>query len=320
MATTYKNSGVNIDAGNELVKKLKKIIPSIGGFSGLFPLIDIKKYTQPVLVCSTDGVGTKLKVAQLAGRNDTVGIDLVAMCVNDIITSGAKPLLFLDYFATGKLQVGVAGEVIKGIQKGCRQSGCLLIGGETAEMPGFYGKGEYDLAGFCVGIIDRKKIIDGSKIKADDLIIGLPSSGVHSNGYSMVRKVFTQKELRKHSRELLKPTRIYVKDVLSLLSVKNCAVKGICHITGGGFYDNVTRILPRGLGIEIFSNSWKVPQVFGIIQSRGNVSRKEMYRTFNMGIGMVLIVSQKQRNRVFKRLKSARIIGRVVGKKGVRIV
>ncbi len=317
---TYKSAGVDIDAGNKLVKRLRRIIPSIGGFSGLYPLVDIKKYRQPVLVCSTDGVGTKLKIARLCNRHDTVGMDLVAMCVNDIITSGARPLLFLDYFATGKLRVGIAEAVIKGIQKGCSQSGCLLIGGETAEMPGFYGTGEYDLAGFCVGIIDKRKIIDGSGIKSNDLIIGLASSGVHSNGYSLVRKVFSQKELVRYGRELLKPTRIYVKDILPLMSGKSITVKGICHITGGGFYDNITRVMPAGYGIEVFKNSWKVPAVFKLIQDRGRIAQKEMYRTFNMGIGMVVIVSKKQGNRVLKYLKGARVIGRVIKGKGVKIV
>jgi len=318
---TYKNAGVDIDAGNELVKRIKKINPSIGGFSGLFPLADIKKYKQPLLVASTDGVGTKLVIAQLCGKHDTVGIDLVAMSVNDIITAGAKPLLFLDYFATGKLDVKIAEMVIKGINEGCRQSGCVLVGGETAEMPGFYRPGEYDLAGFCVGIIDKERVIDGSKIKTGDLLMGLPSSGIHSNGYSLVRKVFSKKELKKHWKALLMPTKIYVKEILALLSSGKCQVKGICHITGGGFYDNVTRILPKYYGIEIVKDSWEIPEIFKIIQKKGSITQKEMYRTFNMGIGMVVIVPEGQERRASSMIKGARVIGKVIGSgQGVKIV
>lgn len=318
---TYKKAGVDIDAGNELARRIKRIAPDIGAFAGLFPL-DIKKCKDPVLVSATDGVGTKLKIAQLCNKNDTVGIDLVAMCVNDLITCGARPLFFLDYFATGKLRVDVAEEVIKGISKACRQAGCKLIGGETAEMPGFYTKAEYDLAGFAVGVVEKDEIIDGSSIKPGDIMVGLPSSGLHSNGYSLVRKIFSQKEQKDMAEELLKPTKIYVKPILSLLrlaiSAKRSAIKGIAHITGGGFVDNIPRVLPSGCCALIDRKTWQVPQIFRLIQAKGKVKDLEMFRTFNMGIGMVLFISRDKLKKVLARIKGALIIGQIVkGKRGV---
>ncbi|MBI5573441.1 MAG: phosphoribosylformylglycinamidine cyclo-ligase [Elusimicrobia bacterium] len=312
---TYKKSGVDVDKANELVNWIKKISPKIGGFSGLFP-IDKKRF----ISASCDGVGTKLKIAQILNKHDTIGIDLVAMNVNDIICCGAKPLFFLDYFACGKLDIKIAKDVIKGIKVGCEQAGCELLGGETAEMPGFYKPGEYDLAGFAVGIADKKNIIDGSKIKNGDLLVGLPSSGLHSNGFSLVRKVFSEKEIKKFGTELLKPTRIYVKDFYSLLSTPYSLLTGVCHITGGGFYDNIVRVLPENGKAIIHKDSWLVPEIFRTIQQKGKISETEMYRTFNMGIGMILIV-RSPKSKVQKILKDAVIIGEIVkGKKGVEIV
>jgi len=313
---TYKEAGVDIKKAEKLVKKIKGIAPWIGGFSGLFP-IQLARYKKPFLVASTDGVGTKLKIAQLIRKHDTVGIDLVAMGVNDIITCGAKPLFFLDYFATGKLELGVAQEVIKGIYKGCLQSECILLGGETAEMPGFYKKGEYDLAGFCVGIVEEKEVVDGRKIRPGDVVFGLPSAGLHSNGFSLVRKIFSERELRSMGRELLKPTKIYVKDILSVKSI----VRGIAHITGGGFIDNIPRILPQGCQVVIYKGSWKVPRIFDIVQKKGKIEEEEMFHTFNMGIGMVLVVSPDKRKRILSLLPQARPIGEVVsGRRQVKIL
>ena len=313
---TYKEAGVDIKKAEKLVKKIKGIVSGIGGFSGLYP-IELARHKEAFLVASTDGVGTKLKIAQRIRKHDTVGIDLVAMCVNDIITCGAKPLFFLDYFATGKLELRVVQEVIKGIHKGCLHSGCILLGGETAEMPGFYKKGEYDLAGFCVGIVEKEEVVDGKEIEPGDIIFGLPSSGLHSNGFSLVRKIFSQKEWRSLSKELLKPTKIYVKDVLSVKSI----VRGIAHITGGGFIDNIPRILPRRCQALIHKGSWRVPRIFGLIQKKGKIKEEEMFHTFNMGIGMVLIVSPAKRKSLLSRLPQARPIGEVVsGRCQVKIV
>jgi len=313
---TYKEAGVDIKKAEKLVKRIKRIAPWIGGFSGLFP-IELGRYKKPLLVASTDGVGTKLKIAQLIRKHDTVGIDLVAMGVNDVITCGAKPLFFLDYFATGKIELGVAQEVIKGIYKGCLESGCRLLGGETAEMPGFYKPGEYDLAGFCVGIVEEKEVIDGREIEPGDIIFGLPSSGLHSNGFSLVRKIFSERELRSLSKELLKPTKIYVKDMLSVRSI----VRGIAHITGGGFTDNIPRILPQRCQALIYKGSWKVPEIFELIQKKGKIEEEEMFHTFNMGIGMILIVPPDKRKRLLSRLPQARPIGKVVsGRRQVNIV
>jgi phosphoribosylformylglycinamidine cyclo-ligase len=306
----YKEAGVDIDKGNAFVKGIKDIVSSthqrgvvneIGGFSSLFA-IDKDNYSSPVLVSSTDGVGTKLVVAQLCEKHDTIGIDLVAMCVNDIIVSGAKPLFFLDYFSSGELELDVATDVIKGIAEGCLQAGCSLVGGETAEMPGLYKKGYYDLAGFVTGIIDRDKVIDGSGIKVGNKIIGLSSNGLHSNGFSLVRKIcFSDLELsvndhipelnRTLGEELLHPTRIYVKPILNIL--KKYTITGMVHNTGGGFLDNIPRILPKGCKATIDTSSWKIPPIFSFLSDKGAVSGKEMFRTFNMGIGYLCVINEE---------------------------
>lgn len=339
---TYKDAGVDISRGNEFVRRIKplvketlrpEVIADIGGFGGIFSL-NLKKYKDPVLVSGTDGVGTKLKIAFMMQRHDTVGIDLVAMSVNDIIVSGAEPLFFLDYLATGKLRTGQAVKIIKGILKGCKEAGCTLLGGETAEMPSFYRDGEYDLAGFAVGVVGKKDIIDGSRIKFGDILIGIPSSGLHSNGYSMARKIlFERMRYRVNDRikgirrtlgeELLIPTRIYAKTILGLLKHHN--IKGMAHITGGGITENLPRILPQGLSAVIVKDSWKTHPIFKIIQEKGNVSEKEMYRTFNMGIGFILVSSEKEAYSALLRLKNlgerAYIIGMIDrGKRGVRYI
>ncbi|MFC1501126.1 phosphoribosylformylglycinamidine cyclo-ligase [Elusimicrobiota bacterium] len=320
MVITYKKAGVNIDAGNKLVKRIKKMVPSLGGFSGLFPL-EKTKYN---LVSSTDGVGTKLKLAFILNKHDTVGIDLVAMNVNDLVCCGAKPLFFLDYFACGKLDVGLAEKVVKGIIAGCRQAGASLLGGETAEMPGFYKQGEYDLAGFAVGVVEKGKEISGKDIKPKDVLIGLPSSGPHSNGYSLIRKVFTKNELKKYGRQLIMPTKIYVKEILALLkkfNVKTKNVVALSHITGGGFYDNIERLLPDNCKAVIKKNSWKVPEIFKTIQQKGKMTDKEIYRTLNMGIGMVIAVRPKYAARIKQSIKSSKLIGYIdKGKKSVEII
>lgn len=309
-SSKYSEAGVDIDKGNEFVKNIKDIVASthqrgvlndIGGFSSLFA-IDTEKFKQPVLVTSTDGVGTKLAIAQLCKQHNTIGIDLVAMCVNDIIVGGARPLCFLDYFSVGKLELDVATEIVEGIAEGCRQAQCSLVGGETAEMPGLYKTGDYDLAGFTVGIIDRNKIIDGSEIRLGNKIIGLASSGLHSNGYSLVRKICFEDMNLKISdfidelgstlgEELLKPTRIYVPSVLNV--VKNFSIKGMVHNTGGGFIDNIPRILPNGFMAKIDRAGWKIPPIFNFLQRQGDIPIDEMYRTFNMGIGLLAIVDDK---------------------------
>ncbi|MDU0457244.1 MAG: phosphoribosylformylglycinamidine cyclo-ligase [Geobacteraceae bacterium] len=331
--TTYKDAGVDITAGNNFVNMIKplvkatsrpEVLADIGGFGGLFSL-NTSKYKNPVLVSGTDGVGTKLKIAFMADRHDTVGIDLVAMCVNDIIVQGAEPLFFLDYLATGKLLPEKAAEIVKGIAEGCKQAGCALIGGETAEMPGFYTDGEYDVAGFTVGVVDRDAIIDGSCISVGNQLIGIASSGLHSNGYSLARKlIFDHMGLEIDSEMpgtglsvadvLLTPTRIYVRSILNLL--KDFSIKGIAHITGGGLLENVPRVLPKGCIAKIDLNSWQRPVLFDLLQNAGNVEQDEMYRTFNMGIGMVLAVAEEQAEEVIDRLKGlgeqAWIIGEVV--------
>lgn len=319
---TYKDAGVDIDAGSELVRRIAKMAPGIGGFGGLFPLGD------SYLVAGTDGVGTKLKLAFESGIHETIGIDLVAMSVNDIITSGAKPLFFLDYFATSHLDVDLAEKVIKGIVDGCQQSDCALLGGETAEMPDFYADGEYDLSGFAVGIVKKDSVIDGRDIAAGDVLIGLPSSGVHSNGFSLVRRVLTRSGLSLEHKlpgedvtlgeALMAPTVIYVKQVLDLIS--KGGIKGIAHITGGGFTDNIPRVFPKGLGAVIHNNSWEVPSVFKWIQEAGRIEDAEMRRTFNMGIGMVLVVSKEASYRILESgngAYKAYRIGEVVSGEGV---
>lgn len=322
MSITYEEAGVSIDAVNELVERLKKKLPKIGGFGGLFPIAGTK-YN---LVSSTDGVGTKLKLAFALNKHNTVGIDLVAMNVNDIICVGAKPLFFLDYFACGKLDVVQAEQVVDGIVKGCELAGSQLIGGETAEMPGFYKDGEYDLAGFSVGIVEKRKEISGSKIKSGDIVIGLPSSGPHSNGYSLIRKVFSDDDLEKYSKQLIAPTKIYVKEVLAAIAKFNLSkqnIVGIAHITGGSFYDKIGRILPqkKDIRVVIEKKSWRIPEIFKVIQTKGNVLETDIYRTLNMGIGMVLIVCSEAASKVEKFFKGAKIIGHVKkGERGVELI
>lgn len=338
---TYSSAGVDIDKGNKavelfkpLVKKTmrKEVLNGLGGFGGLFAL-DISQTKNPVLVSGTDGVGTKLAVAQKIGRHDTIGIDCVAMCVNDILISGAEPLFFLDYLAVGKLEPEAVAQIVKGIAEGCIQGNCALIGGETAEMPGFYDPGEYDVAGFAVGVVDKEKIIDGSTIKPGDALIGIASSGLHSNGYSLARKIFFEVLKRDVNQympeldcslgdELLKPTRIYVKLVQEALKEYN--IKGMVHVTGGGLIENPPRILPTGTHIEIDYGTWPVLPVFKLLQEGGNVETKEMLKTFNMGIGFVLVAADEDKNSLLTWLKErgeeAWVIGRVVdGTPGVTI-
>ena len=295
---TYKTAGVDIDKANRLVADYKRfasltkrtgVVSGIGSFGGLFRP-DFRKFKDPILVSSTDGVGTKLKIAFLVDKHDTVGYDLVAMSTNDILCSGAEGLFFLDYISTGKIKPYVLRGLVKGIARACRDAGYALIGGETAEMPGMYKQGEYDLAGFGVGIVDRKDIIDGSSIKTGDAVLGLASSGLHSNGYSLVRKVFTEKELKKYSEELLKPTILYSKPVLALR--KKAGIKGIANITGGAFYDKIPRIIPKGMAVEIYKDSWQAGRIFSLIREKAGIDDREMYRTFNMGIGMVLVMAK----------------------------
>jgi len=305
---SYRDAGVDIDAGNELVERIKpavsrtmrpEVLTGLGGFGALFRL-DPERWREPLLVSGTDGVGTKLMLARRLGRHDTIGIDLVAMCVNDILTCGAEPLFFLDYFATGRLQLEEAQAVIEGIANGCRQAGCALIGGETAEMPGMYDAGEYDLAGFAVGAVERTELLDGSRIRAGHRILGLASSGPHSNGYSLIRKVIEHAgadltslitggdgEPEELGAALLAPTRIYVRPVLELL--QHGTIDGLAHITGGGLMENVVRSIPDGLGITIDTASWQRPPVFRWLQENGGIEEREMLRTFNCGIGMVLL-------------------------------
>ncbi|XP_015690138.2 phosphoribosylformylglycinamidine cyclo-ligase, chloroplastic/mitochondrial [Oryza brachyantha] len=325
---TYKDAGVDIDTGAELVRRIARMAPGIGGFGGLFPFGD------HFLVAGTDGVGTKLKLAFETGIHDTIGIDLVAMSVNDIVTSGAKPLFFLDYYATSKLDVDLAEKVIKGIVDGCQQSDCALLGGETAEMPDFYAKGEYDLSGFAVGVVKKDEVIDGKNIVEGDVLIGLPSSGVHSNGFSLARRVLEKSGLSLNDQlptndgmattvgeALMAPTVIYVKQVLEIIS--KGGVKGLAHITGGGFTDNIPRVFPSGLGAKIFTAAWEVPPVFRWIQEVGKIEDAEMRRTFNMGIGMVLVVSKEAADRILEDTHEpnrAYRIGEVIRGQGVQYV
>ncbi len=330
---TYKDAGVDIDAGNrfvDLIKPLVKqtsrpeVMTDIGGFGGLFSL-NKNKYKQPTLVSSTDGVGTKLKIAFMMDKHDTVGIDLVAMCVNDIIVQGAEPLFFLDYLATGKLSPEKAVEIVKGIAEGCKQAGCALLGGETAEMPGMYSDGEYDLAGFSVGVVDNKNIIDGSSITTGDVIIGIASSGLHSNGYSLARKILleemqlnlidTPADLDKPlGEELLTPTKIYIKSILNL--IRDFTIKGVAHITGGGLLENIPRVLPQHCKAIIDCDSWEKTAIFEMLRKGGNLPKEEMYRTFNYGIGMILVVSPDEVEDIVGRLggmnERAYLIGEIV--------
>ena len=316
---SYKDAGVDINAGNALVERIKpevkrttraEVIGGLGGFGALCAIPS--KYKEPILVSGTDGVGTKLRLAIDLKKHDTIGIDLVAMCVNDLVVQGAEPLFFLDYYATGKLDVDVAADVVKGIADGCVQSGCALVGGETAEMPGMYHAGDYDLAGFCVGVVEKSEIIDGSRVKNGDALIALGSSGPHSNGYSLVRKVIDvagvnpatelldNKPLSEH---VLAPTKIYVKSVLAL--IKQADVHAIAHLTGGGFWENIPRVLPKNTKAVIDEKSWKWPSVFNWLQEKGNIDTYEMYRTFNCGVGMVIALPQEQVETALAILKQA---------------
>ena len=328
---TYKDSGVDITKGNQLIEKIKPIakatlrpgvLAGLGGFGAMFE-IPIDRYKNPVLISGTDGVGTKLMVAEMLNKHDTIGIDLVAMCVNDLIVQGAEPLFFLDYYATGSLNEEVATSVISGIGEGCIQSGCALIGGETAEMPGMYKGEEYDLAGFCVGIVEKNKIIDGSKVSAGDQIIALGSSGPHSNGYSLIRKVLEKsKPSSSQLNSLIEPTKIYVKSILSL--IQNLPVHAISHITGGGLLENIPRVLPKHLAANLDKNSWELPQIFKWLQSEGNIDMMEMYRVLNCGVGMVVIVPKALSGEAIKILKScgenAWLIGEVIDSEGEQVL
>jgi len=329
---TYKKAGVDIKRGDkfiDIIKPLAKstfdkgVLSGLGSFAGFYEP-DITKYNKPVLVGATDGVGTKLEIACKCKTYNTVGIDLVAMCVNDLIVQGAKPLFFLDYLATGHLNVKSAASVVEGIVNGCREAECALLGGETAEMPGFYKTDEYELAGFVVGIVDKNKIITGAEIASDDLIIGLQSSGLHSNGFSLVRKVFNIDKIGSQLKEeLLIPTRIYVKSIMRLL--KKYDIKGMAHITGGGIEGNLVRVLPKDCQAHINTKSWKTPHIFEQIQKKGNIEAKEMFNVFNMGIGMILVVSKKEADKVMSFLseigEKAYLIGEISkGKRGVKLI
>jgi phosphoribosylformylglycinamidine cyclo-ligase len=321
MSDAYRQAGVNIDAGNEAVERMKKhvkktfrpeVLTGLGGFGALFKP-DLTGMVEPVFVSGTDGVGTKLKIAIAMDKHDTIGIDAVAMCVNDVIVQGAEPLFFLDYLACGKIIPEKIEAIVKGIADGCLQAGCSLIGGETAEMPGMYHDDEYDIAGFTVGMVDQKNVIDGSKVKEGQVLIGLASSGIHSNGFSLVRKVLLEDakfSLGEYMDDLgaelgsvlLEPTKIYVKSVLS--TVRKFHVTGMIHVTGGGFYDNIPRILPTGLQAEIRDGSWKVPPIFSLIQDVGKISDYDMLRTFNMGIGMILVVDSTDSRDILDHLQA----------------
>ena len=338
---SYKDSGVNIDVANELVGGYLKIVKSTynpgvirndGGFGGLFrlqgaPGLFAKRWRDPVLVSGTDGVGTKLKIAFMMNKHDTVGIDLVAMSVNDILVQGAEPMFFLDYVGIAKADKKVLLEIVKGVADGCKQSGCALLGGETAELPGLYAKGEYDLAGFAVGVVERKRIIDGSGVEPGDILIGLPSSGLHSNGYSLARKALLERGKLKLSskiaelgctlgEELLRPTRIYVKPVLAAFSAYKTKrpIRALAHITGGGLLENVPRVLPKGCDAVFNVDAWETPPVFDLIKKCGNVKDEEMYRVFNMGIGMVMVTTPSAVETVLAKLRRAGCKANVVGR------
>lgn len=340
MAKSYEASGVNLEAGYEVVSRIKKHVAStsrpgvmgnIGAFGGMFDLASLG-YKEPVLVSGTDGVGTKLKIAFAVDRHDTIGIDAVAMCVNDVLAQGAEPLFFLDYVAVGKNEPAVVEAIVSGVAEGCRQAGCALIGGETAEMPGMYLPGDYDIAGFTVGAVDRCNLIDGSKVKTGDVLVGIASSGVHSNGFSLVRKIVKDAglDLDKKYEEtgeltlgemLLTPTRIYVKPVLEV--IRNLDVHGVAHITGGGFDENIPRILREGQGIEVEEGSWEILPVFRMLEKYGKVPHREMFNIFNMGIGMVLAVDEKDAPEAIRILEArgekASVIGRITDTPGVTI-
>ena len=342
MAQSYEQAGVNLEAGYEVVRRIKKHVASterlgvmgnIGAFGGMFDLsaLNVK---EPVLVSGTDGVGTKLKLAFAMDKHDTIGIDAVAMCVNDVLAQGAEPLYFLDYVAVGANEPAKIENIVAGVAEGCRQAGCALIGGETAEMPGMYTEGEYDIAGFTCGVVEKSQLIDGSKVKVGDVLVGIASSGVHSNGFSLVRKVVSDAALdlhavlpeldaeRKLGEVLLTPTRIYVKQVLDV--IRNCDVHGVAHITGGGFDENIPRILKPGQGIEVTEGSWEILPVFRMLEKYGKIAHREMFNIFNMGIGMVLAVDAAEADKAIEILKGhgerASVIGRVTDTEGVNII
>ncbi|CAH0346600.1 phosphoribosylformylglycinamidine cyclo-ligase [Bacillus sp. CECT 9360] len=338
MANAYKQAGVDIEAGYESVTRMKKhvqrtmrpeVMSGLGGFGGMFDLSTLG-LKEPVLVSGTDGVGTKLLLAILLNKHDTIGIDCVAMCVNDIVVQGAEPIYFLDYIACGKALPEKIESIVQGVADGCEQAGAALIGGETAEMPGMYDANEYDVAGFAVGAVEKSKLVTGKDISPGDLVIGLASSGIHSNGYSLVRKVLlqdSQMELTEHmdelgctlGEELLKPTKIYVKSILSALETYK--LKGMAHITGGGFIENLPRMLPEHTGIEIELGSWSIPPIFKLLENKGNLSHEEMFNIFNMGIGMAVVVSPEDKDRVLSHFEGcgekASVIGKVVNREGV---
>ena len=345
MAIDYEKSGVSLEAGYEVVRRIKKHVAStsrpgvmggIGSFGGMFDLASLG-YREPILVSGTDGVGTKLKIAFAMDRHDTIGIDAVAMCVNDVLAQGAEPLFFLDYVAQGKTRPEVVEAIVAGVAEGCRQAGCALVGGETAEMPGMYADGEYDIAGFTTGVVERSALIDGSKVAVGDVLVGIASTGVHSNGFSLVRKIVADNALDLHApfeeymegapgrslgEVLLTPTRIYVKQVLEV--IRNCEIHGVAHITGGGFDENIPRILGDGMGVEIVEGSWEILPVFRFLERYGKIDHREMFNIFNMGIGMVMALPEGDASKAIDILAvhgdRATVIGRVVEGKNVRIV
>lgn len=342
MAVSYEKAGVNLEAGYEVVRRIKAHVAStsrpgvmgnIGSFGGMFDLSSLN-IKEPVLVSGTDGVGTKLKLAFAMDKHDTIGIDAVAMCVNDVLAQGAEPLFFLDYVAVGHNEPAKIEAIVAGVAEGCRQAGCALVGGETAEMPGMYTDGEYDIAGYTTGVVEKSKLIDGSKVKSGDVLVGIASTGVHSNGFSLVRKVFSDNELDLHKvypeldaekplgEVALTPTRIYVKQVLDV--IRNCDVHGVAHITGGGFDENIPRILHEGQGIEIREGSWEILPIFRFLEKYGRIAHREMFNIFNMGIGMVLALDASEADKAIEILAShgekAAVIGRITDKPGVDII
>ena len=341
MAKSYENAGVNLEAGYEVVRRIKQHVAStnrpgsmggIGSFGGMFDLASLG-YREPVLVSGTDGVGTKLKIAFAMDKHDTVGIDAVAMCVNDVLAQGAEPLFFLDYVAVGRNIPAQVEAIVAGVVEGCRQAGCALVGGETAEMPGMYQDGEYDIAGFTTGVVEKSKLIDGSKVKTGDVLVGIVSTGVHSNGFSLVRKIVADNGLkytdpveefgdRPLGEVLLTPTRIYVKQVLDV--IRNCDVHAICHITGGGFDENIPRVLHDGQGVEIREGSWEILPVFRFLEKRGGVPHREMFNIYNMGIGMIVALDASRAEKAIQILENhgekANVIGRVIDGEGVTII
>ena len=340
MAKSYENAGVNLEAGYEVVRRIKSHVKStartgvmgnIGAFGGMFDLASLN-IKEPILVSGTDGVGTKLKLAFEMDKHDTIGIDAVAMCVNDVLAQGAEPLFFLDYVAVGHNEPAKIEAIVASVAEGCRQAGCALIGGETAEMPGMYGGGEYDIAGFTCGVVEREKLIDGSKVKVGDVLIGIASSGVHSNGFSLVRKIVSDNNFDLHQPHadlgekplgevLLTPTRIYVKQVLEV--IRQCNVHGISHITGGGFDENIPRILQEGQGVEVQEGSWEILPVFRFLEKWGGVAHREMFNIFNMGVGMVIALDEAEAEKAIEILtaagEKASVIGRIVEGEGVTI-